>query len=283
MDGSIFGGSLIRHDGQISYDDGAGSELTARLALSRSVLQEAWAIRQSAYVAQGLIEPTATDVLTDHWDFAPSTKVIVVYKDFVPVATVRVCLYAPPTGIDGAATVPAMDVFPGEIVQLHGSIPAGPVPARTVEIARLARDPTLCADSEPVFALYRMASYATLAFEADAIISAVQRHHVPFYRRLGFNKIAAPRPYSKVKAECALVGRVRREGEELRDVLPILRLVSKEDSVFSDFLAGERVPVYGGNRAPPSLSAIFGVEDGNRRPAAVSPAPSRGRELEAAA
>ena len=266
MDGFIFGGRLDRSDEGIDCEDAAVPGLTARVALSRRVLEEAWDVRRAAYVAQGLVEPGAAEQLTDALDFSPSTKVFVVYKDGVAVASARACLYAPDSGVAGATTVPAMDVFHDEIVELRRRTPASSKPARVVEIARFARHPSVSADTGIVFALYHMAAYAIQAFEADAVISAIQPHHVPFYRRLGLEQIAAPRPYAKVKAQCALVAAVRPNGGELRDVVPILRLVAKDDGVFGDFVGGNRVPVYGSCGIAPSLNTIFGRSSRRTRP-----------------
>lgn len=258
MDGSTFGGLLVRPESEISFDNGSGPEITAKLAVSHDVLREASAVRYAAYAAHGLIDPSENGMLTDHWDAYPSTKTIVVYKNSVPVATVRVCLYAPASGIPGSDAVPAMDVFHDEIVDCYHSMPTRNREARAIEVARLARHPDLGSDDLPVFALYRMVSYLVLHFEADAVIVAVQKRHIPFYRRLGFQRRSELRPYAKLKVEGALMACVRKEGEELQQSLPVLGLVSKDDSNYYDFLAGRRVPVFGTGHSEPAAIGMIG-------------------------
>lgn len=258
MDGSILSTVLPTHASEIGSVLDATSGVTARMAVTEEVLDEALQIRHAAYVAQGLIGRDEECNLLDAWDTAPSTKVIVVYKNGMPVATARVCLYAPETGIAGANAIPAMDVFHQEIVDLHKTLAYGGRPARSIEIARLARHPDLGSDSQPVFALYRMACYVALLVEADAVIAAVQRHHIPFYRRLGFQKLTESRPYSKLKVEGTLMACMRSEGGQLSDAIPILRLVSKSDTTYHDFLAGYRVPVFGTGRSRAEVSGLIG-------------------------
>lgn len=258
MDGANFG--LEARPSRISFglkgiaDDG----ISARLAISEEHLREAWAIRHDAYAAEGLISPRADGLLADETDFLPSVNVIVLYKNDVPVATTRVCLYEPDGGIAGADYLPAMSVFHDEIVDLYRNIPPRGPHARLVENARMARHPSLGADAEPTFGLYRMVCYLLLHMEADAVLAAVQRHHMPFYRRLGMSTVADVRKHPKFDAEVGLVASVRDENEHLRKNLRVLGLVSRSDSNFQDFVSGERVPVFGTGQAPAELTGFMG-------------------------
>ena len=258
MDGSIYGGLLIRENDKNSCDYSVCDKITARLALSQEVLEEAWNLRHAAYSSHGFIEPKTNGMFMDDWDFRDSTRVIVVYKNEVPVATVRVCLYAPETGIDGAGSLPTMDRFRNEIVDILDKVRVDNGLVRAAEVLRLSRHPDLGADYEPVFALFRMVGYMLLHFDADAVFSAVRRHHIAFYRRMGFRKITEPCPSAKLKFETGLMACVRQKGAELRDSLSVLGLVSKADDNYRDFLAGERVPVFGTGPAPAALSGMFG-------------------------
>lgn len=282
MDGSTYGKLLPENQISVSNIEEPSDGITARLAVSPDVWRDAWTVRHAAYAASGLIDAKESGLLVDEWDTLPSTKTIVIYKNGMPVSTARVCLYAPDSGVVGANAVPAMDVFKDDIVDLHRRMPSDHDRPRAVEIARLARHPDLGADHQPVFALYRMASYLVLHFQADAVIAAVQKHHVPFYRRLGFQRISDLRPYAKLKVEGALMACVRPENGELREVLPVLRLVSAQDSNYHDFLAGYRVPVFGTTTAPVAVDGMIdqrfvgGVVAGRReRPHAASPADAR--------
>jgi len=258
MDGSIYGVELNPLNDAVSLRSEPKDGLTARLALTEEHLRDAWGIRHDAYAAQGLIKPRSDGLLADESDFWPSVNVIVIYRDGVPVATTRVCLYEPQGGIKGADYVPAMAVYPDEVRQLYETVPANGRHARVVEIARLARHPDIGADSEPVFGLLRMACYMLLHMDADAAISAVQKHHIPFYRRLGVESVTEPRRHPKFDAEVALLACVRKPEGHLRDSLKILGLVSKSDSSYYDFVSGERVPVFGTGQAPAEVTGFMG-------------------------
>lgn len=258
MDGFIYQEFNRELDPGFDLSPPAKPLITARLALSEDVLREAWAVRHAAYAAQGLITPNETGMLADDWDFSPATRVIVIYKSGDPVATSRISLYAPDSGIPGSNAVPSMAMFEAEIPLMYQDIPHQDDFPWVVDVSRLGRHPSLGTDCEPVFAMYRMICYLLLHYKADALISAVQKHHVPFYKRLGFQKMAEPKAHPRLNLSAALMACIRTEGGHLRDVLRILGLVSEKDSNFAGFIAGERVPVFGTGPAPAELSGIFG-------------------------
>jgi hypothetical protein len=140
-------------------------------------------------------------------------------------------------------------------------------PARGLEVMRLARHPDIATEHEPVYALFQMVGYLILHLEADAIISAVRSHHMPFYRRLGFRKVTEPRSYPKLKFLTGLMACTRTDGGDIADSMPILKLLSKQDGVFEDFIAGRPVPVLGAERFPTGLSRLL------NNPAEASPEP----------
>ena len=257
MDGSTYGGLLIRDGLKTSGDRVADGALTAQLAASETVLRDAWRVRHAAYSSQGYIEPRASGMFVDECDHYPSSKTVVIYKHDAPVATVRVCLYAPQSGISGTDAVPAMDVFHDEITTLLPPFSDDGRPARAVEVMRLARHPDVATEHEPVFALFQMVGYLILLLQADAVISAVRAHHMPFYRRLGFQKVTEPRPYPKLRFLTGLMACLRREGEGIEASMPILRMLSHHDAVYQDFVSGRRVPVLGAERFPSGLGRLF--------------------------
>jgi len=258
MDGSTYGGEFKSQNEGCSIRRGFKEGITARLALTEGHLKDAWSIRHDAYAAQGLIKSRADGLLADESDFWPSVNVIVLYRDGIPVATTRLCLYEPEGPVKGADYIPAMAVFNDEVKELYRRVPAKSGHARMIEIARLARHPDIGADSEPVFGLLRMSCYLLLHMEADAAISAVQRHHIPFYSRIGTDSVTEPKKHPKFDAEVALLACVRKPDEHLRQSLKILGLVSKSDSNYCDFVAGEQVPVFGTGTAPAELTGFMG-------------------------
>lgn len=260
MDGSFFGGLATQSDQKSSYND-PGSGLTARLAVSPEVLREAWSLRHAAYSSFGYIDSNPSGLFMDDYDTYPSSKVVVVYKENRPVATVRICLLAPASGIRGSDAIPAMDIFRDEILETMGRMGSESRPARAVEVMRLARHPDLGADHEPVFALFRMAGCLIVHLEADAVISAVRQHHISFYRRLGFRKMTEPRPYPKLKFQTALMACLRPDYERVVRVRPLLQSIPRYGALYEDFMAGRPVPVFDSHSHAEAHSLFRGKQE----------------------
>jgi len=257
MDGSIYGGLLIHGEQQTSYDELGGGEISARLATSPEVFRDAWMLRHAAYSSHGFIETNANGMFMDECDHYASTKVVVVYRNNSPIGTVRVCLYAPESGIDGANSIPAMDVFHDEITNLLQATPPVRRGPRAVEVMRLATHPDIGSEREPALALFLMAGYLTLHFQANAVVCAVRRHHMPFYRRVGLQKMTEPRAYPKLKFETGLLACIRRDTEELQRSMAILRPISLDDDIFPDFIRGRPVPVFDSERSPATVNRLL--------------------------
>ena len=257
MDGSIYGGALNSRDLQSNFGDGSASDITARLVTDAQGFEESWRLRHAAYSAQGYIEQSANGLFMDEYDNYPTSKTVVVYKEGIPVASVRLCLSAPDIGLGIAKNLPAFKMFPEEIAGVLESFRGPTRHARAAEVTRLSRHPDLGNDFEPVFALFRMVGYLLLESEADAVFSLVCTHHTPFYRRLGFRKLGEPRPYPNLKVETALVACVRAPDRALQQALPMLGLVSKDDANYQAFLAGLHVPVFGTGHVPTAALSTF--------------------------
>jgi hypothetical protein len=248
MDGSIYLEPLKPIESRVSYDLDLGDGLVARLAVSQDVLRDAWALRYKAYASHGFIETSDSEMFADDCDFYPSSKVVVVYRRGRPVGTVRICLYAPGSGLAGAHTLPILEVFPDEIKAQLAAVPTRRGAPRAVEVMRLSTDPELGFDPEVSMALFLMAGYVTMYFGATAAFCGVRRHHMPLYRRFGWRKMTEPRPYPKLKFETGLMGCVSESPEGLRRDMPIMHPISKDDEIFEDLMAGRSVPAYGGER-----------------------------------
>lgn len=257
MDGFIDQTLEIGKAGEESSVAAPPHGITACLTSSDELLMTAGRIRHAAYLAQNFIEPTADGIFLDDCDFQPNSKVVIVFKDGVPVGTARVCLYAPASGIVGASSIPVMDVFGAEILQMLDRVPVHGRPRRAVEVMRLATVPDIGSDTEIVFALYLMAGYLILYFQANAVVCAVRRHHIAFYRRLGLLKAAEPRAYPKLKFQTGLVASVQSNPEELQKSMPILHPISLSDSIYPNFIAGDLVPVFEGTRSPEAVIRLL--------------------------
>ncbi len=243
------------------------SALIARLAQTPDVLKDAWAVRHRAYASHGYIDPREDCLFSDPCDHFPTTTVTVLYKDERPVGTVRICLHAPDSFDDETSTLPAMEVFGPEIANLM--IPGAGVSRRPriVEIMRLATDPSVTGQRDVALALFMAAGYVMWHLQVNGAVCAVRRHHIPIYRRLGFEQITDARPYPKLKFETALMARMAASTEALRDAMPMLP-VSPDDALYEDFVAGLPVPMFDSTRSPESVRRSLVATP---RPTPVSP------------
>jgi hypothetical protein len=67
---------------------------------------------------------------------------------------------------------------------------------------------------------------------------------MPFYRRLGFTKIADPRPYPRLNFQIGLMACFRPSYSMVQQTVPIVDHIAKNDSVYEPFMAGEQVNVF---------------------------------------
>lgn len=237
--------------------DWRSTGITARLANTVELLHVAGRIRYDAYLSQGFIDPSEERIFLDECDWYSTSKVVIVYKDHVPVGTARVCLYDPCSEAPEAQSIPVMEVFGTEILRMLAAVPLRARSPRAVEVMRLATVPDIGSDTEIVFALYLMAGYLILHFQANAVVCAVRRHHIAFYRRLGLLKAAEPRAYPKLKFRTGLVASVQHNTEELQRSMPILHPISVNDDIYPAFMAGSSVPVFEGLRSPETVIRLL--------------------------
>jgi hypothetical protein len=76
------------------------------------------------------------------------------------------------------------------------------------------------------------------------LLSTVRQHHMPFYRRLGFQKITDPRKYPKLAFEVGLMACFRQSFKSIQASIPIFQGIDRRDSVYERFFAGERVAIF---------------------------------------
>jgi hypothetical protein len=258
MDGSIYGGAAFG-----AYDDERSSglrreALTARLAVSRDVLMEACLLRYAAYRSSGYVdEKTNPAFFIDEYDSDAVSKTIVIYKDDVPAATVRACVYDPATALPESHTLPAMSMFDTEIRQLLGEVRLSHRPARAVEITRMARHPDFAKNNEVILAVMRIIGYLVLHFDADIVFTAIKENHVPFYRRMGLRKVTEPQDYPKLNVRTLLMAFFRRHHILTQQRASLLDAVSVDDDIYDDLFSGYLVPLFGGDQNSGMLDCMF--------------------------
>lgn len=86
--------------------------------------------------------------------------------------------------------------------------------------------------------------YLILHHDVDIVFNAVRPHHVPMYRRFGFQPLTSPRHYPCLSYKTVLMACFRRDyGAALRN-LPFLQGISTDDLTYSGLLAGDLVAVH---------------------------------------
>jgi hypothetical protein len=244
MDGSLFGKEFCpTYQPEVTSCSNEPSNLEARLALTPETMTDAFKLRHASYLSYGYIEPRNNSQFYDEYDLRESCKTVVVYKGGVPAASVRICLLDPDQDAREANSIPATEIFHDEIHALLDGIRPGTRPPRAVEVTRLARHPDHGEDKSLVYALFRLAGYLILHYEADVVLTAVRAHHMAFYRRLGFHKLEDPRAYPNLKFSTGLMACFRSKFADVREQVAFLRNISRQDRFYRSFIAGEMVPV----------------------------------------
>lgn len=242
MDGSLSGG-VARNFERISFPGSGDARLTAKLAATPQLLSELHALRHESYLAYGHIDRMPDGAFADRFDQSPASRSVALYSDGCLAASVRVSLYAPASGISGAGESPSTGLFRDEIDEVSQGLAREGRAVRAADISRLARHPRFVADTDLVFALYRMAGYLILDLDSDLVLVTVRPHHVRFYQRMGFRLIADPKPYPGTNAHAALMACFRSSYEGVRRAVPFMEGISAEDETFAELMGGREAPI----------------------------------------
>jgi hypothetical protein len=234
----------------------SNERIEAQLATGNRLREEAFRLRYEAYRSQGFISEHPARLFSDRYDQQANCTTILVYRNDVAAATVRVSTFDPDKARESANRLQAMEIFETEIFATMKSLRLSDRQPKIMEIAKLARLPEYSREIDVVFALYRAAGYLILQNSVDIVFNAVRSHHAPMYRRFGFQALTGPRSYPGLAFQTILMACFSDTFDKARTGLPFLHGISKDDAAYAGLIAGERV-------------AIFGDEDANLvRPAA---------------
>jgi hypothetical protein len=168
--------------------------VTYSLALTQEQKCTIYRLRYDANLKEQTIVPNPTEMLRDRFDDAQNGFNVGVYVDGRLAAALRLHLlssYFPDS--------PLVHAYP-DLVEPR--VQAG---LRIVDITRLAADFAI-ARSEPylAYATVRLSMLMCQHFDADIILAAVRREHIPFYKREFLaTQLSEPRPYpTLVKPLC---------------------------------------------------------------------------------
>jgi hypothetical protein len=246
MDGSIFG--LDRRDAVVPQlkNSKASDGITARLVVNESGYHEAQRLRYEAYLAAGYLEPREISLFADSHDAKPTSRSLVMYLDGEPAASVRVCRLDDAETDDAADQLPASAMFKAEIEAFLDERARQGCGINAVEITRLARSPLYAKNVALVLGLYHVAGYLILHFNADVIFAAVTKNHTGFYKRMGFREIAPPKDYPGLAVQTVLMGCLLEDHRGIPGRTLALKDMSRRDDTYIGLMAGDIVPVFGG-------------------------------------
>ena len=248
MDGFLLP-SPMEHFSRNEQNVTVRNSIEIQLALSTATRAQAYKIRHDGYLSYNYIIAREDGLFSDKYDDRLNVRTVVVYKDQIPAATVRVCLFDPSDVFPEADRVPAMEIFEPEIRKMTEAGASAPGNGlRVVEVTRLARHCDFANDKTIIHALFRAVGYLVLYFQADIVLNACRPHHMPIYTRFGFQKLEEPRQYPNLTYKAGLMACFRSDYSDARRNLPFLRGISTSDQAYASLIAGERC--YLGASAP---------------------------------
>lgn len=219
-------------------------ETEAQLVIAEQMGQDAFRIRHDGYLSYGYITPKKNGLFFDKYDFRRNVRTVLIYRNGIPAATIRICLYDYEKKWEDADTIPAMEIFENEILDLRKTNALHEESNRIIEITRFARDPAFANDRSLLIAAFRVVAYLRLYFNAGIMINAVRPHHMPTYRRLGFQKIEEPRRYPNLTYSAGLMAMFSTDFEAALKKIGFPTGISIEDPVYSALINGNRVNIF---------------------------------------
>jgi hypothetical protein len=217
--------------------------LSLQLALTTTQKRLAYQIRHDGYISYNYITHREDNLFVDGYDGRENVKTVLVFKDGVPAATVRLCLFDTTGVFPDASKIPAMEIFNDEIHGLMAQMAQSGPATRAVEVSRMARAPAFARDVDLIHAMFRAVGYLILHFDADVVLNACRPHHMPMYRRLGFQKLHEPRPYPNLTYEAGLMAYFRSDFGKATSRLSFLNGISAGDPVYRALFAGKEAAI----------------------------------------
>jgi hypothetical protein len=226
-----------------SIGDLRDCELSARIADDPVTRRDAFSLRYRGYVSGGYIKASEAELFHDDYDDGHCSNTIVVYAGYDAIASARVSLMDVEDGVAAISPLPAYAVFPDKINALVQQVPQAGRPRRAAEVTRLVRHPGFAEHQGLVLLLLRLLGYVIVELEADILLACVRRNHVPFYRKLGLQKIAGPRLYPNLNFETYLLARPCRDLSDAHRVRPALHIDDATRSSYAGLFEGKAVSV----------------------------------------
>lgn len=216
-------------------------DYTAKLAIDPQTCEDAYRLRYESYLTSGYIEPNATGRFVDDYDPMANSRTVVIYRNDVPLASVRVSLLVAGTNLRS----PGADTFPETVERLLTAIPlSASGPGRGLELTRLVRSPAAQNNQGLVFLLYRVAGYLGMMAHAQVGFACVRKNHVSFYKRLGYQPETDLRPYPGLNCPMQLMSSNRQRYDEIRASFPLIDPFTSATDGLENLLSGGSVALW---------------------------------------
>lgn len=216
-------------------------EYVAKLAIDPHTRDQVYRLRYESYLASGYIEPNETGRFVDDYDAMSNSRTIVIYKNDIPLASVRVSLLVAGTDLRS----PGADTFPEAVERLLLTASKSAIgPGRGLELTRLVRSPAALNNQGLVFLLYRVAGYLGMMAHAQVGFACVRKNHVSFYRRLGYQPETDLRLYPGLNCQMQLMSSNRQRYDEIRAAFPLIDPFTSATEGLENLLSGGTVALW---------------------------------------
>lgn len=219
------------------------SEISAKLVTTSVDIHAMQSLRYHSYLAAGYLAPDEATIFSDQYDGEATSLSILIFHNDVAAASVRVCLLDPSIKDGPGSSIPATTMFNSEIREYMEKISDKIATPRAVEITRLSRHPEYSRSTGLVMAMFNLIGYIVIKFEAHAMYAAVTKEHIPFYKRMGFNLIGAPKRYLGLNVDTALLGCLSTEHRGIKGMTVALPDMSASDPQYEQLISGKKFNV----------------------------------------
>ncbi|MCB1754950.1 MAG: GNAT family N-acetyltransferase [Gammaproteobacteria bacterium] len=184
-------------DNQFQHDRRDTAKDYTSVLAEGSLLDQVFALRYRAYVAEDYIEPNDTRRFFDEFDKTENCRSWLTYCGQELVGSIRACVYDPRQGLD----VPVMEIFDRELREEVGYDKPFVEANKFVVAPEFQRRGGIRAR----FNMYR--NIVDTAFEtgADRIVVAVRPSHIKFYKMLYFSAVSDIKAYPHLKFKTVLL------------------------------------------------------------------------------
>ncbi len=161
------------------------------------LLDQVYALRYRAYMAENYIEPNNTERFFDEFDHEANCRSFLTYCGRELVGSIRSCIYDPEDDKD----VPVMEIFDRELRREVGYEKPFVEANKFVIAPEFQRRGGIRAR----FNMYKNIVNTVFEKGADTIVVAVRPSHVKFYKMLFFSQISDAKSYPHLKFKTVLL------------------------------------------------------------------------------